>query len=599
MELVSHELLEKLTDQRLRSMCQLYGVVYRDVTVSEKVENLWRELSRREGDHPSRTILVHVPKSVWETVTTSKGESKATLQARQRALAIEYEEDEFQPLRGGARGSSQAVEIYVGTPQKKAAEGTKSEGKRPKTPPALGTDQGGDSEGEELRSEADTGRHPEDEEWATAGPKKRKGKGKKVAADRGDAAGPSRQGAGGGEKGMDNMPKTKKRAEGIGAAKPIPAVLQALGPQFGRVCKTLRAVSEELRRPPGQRDGDRGLTLADRAEDALSVLEAFLMGMETEKLRSALSKAEAPPGAHQSAAKSGPPGADSRSPAGRRWSEVVANPGAISAPRPPRFEWDAGRTVFLQPTDPEAAKRPIDSHLFGANFAKNFRGIPELMENLPHSAVERVDRTPTNGWKVQLTATALKYIPSRAFTVPGVEGAWIAEKMRAPSATSLVVYGIDPRASDEEVATALARGSARLLSPEDAERLKGLRVRRLLARAPSGEGEATGSEAQATGGSRVTRACRVYMPPDLARFFCQRGEMMFDFVGRRVKEYVPTQYYCKFCRRMGSHSSQYHRHSGAVSHTERPTGGPERPTPGDVHRAREPGSPKGGGPQEP
>ena len=98
MELVSRELLVGLTDQRLRSMCQLYGVVYHDVTVSEKVENLWRELSRREGDHPSRTILVHVPKSVWETVTTSKGEPKATLQARQRALAIEYEEDEFQPL---------------------------------------------------------------------------------------------------------------------------------------------------------------------------------------------------------------------------------------------------------------------------------------------------------------------------------------------------------------------------------------------------------------------------------------------------------------------------------------------------------------------
>ena len=159
-------------------------------------------------------------------------------------------------------------------------------------------------------------------------------------------------------------------------------------------------MSEELRRPPSQRDGDRGLALADRAEDALSVLEAFLMGMETEKLRSALSKAEAPSGGRHSAANSGPPGADSRQPAGRRWSDVVANPGAISAPRPPRFEWNAGRTIFLQPTDPEAAKRAIDAHHFGASFAENFRGIPELSKNLPHSAVERVDRTPTNGWKV-------------------------------------------------------------------------------------------------------------------------------------------------------------------------------------------------------
>ena len=596
MELVSRELLENLTDQKLRSMCQLYGVGYRDLTVSDKVENLWRELSRREGDHPSRTTLVHVPKSVWETVRASKGETKPTLQARQRALAIEYEEEEFQPLRGGAKGGSQAVEIYVGTPQKKAAKGGRSGGSRAPTPPALDSDQGNDSGEEDLYSEAAASRHSDEEQWATAGPKKRKGKGKKTVAKKGDPARSSRQGAGGGAaggaKGMDNMPKTEKRAEGIGSAKPIPAVLQALGPQFGRVCKTLRAVSEELRRPPGERDGDRGLILADRAEDALGVLEAFLMGMETEKLRSALGKAEASHGAPHSHAKSGPHGADPRHSAGRRWSDVVAGSGAISAPRPPRFEWDAGRTIFLKPTDPEAAKRAIDPHHFGACFAKNFRGIPGLTENLPHSAVERVDRTPTNGWKVQLTAEALNYIPSRAFSVPGVDGAWIAEKMRAPSATSLVVYGIDPRVSEEEVATALARGSARLLGPEDRERLQGLRVRRLLARAPGGRGAAPGAEAQEAGGPRVTRACRVYMAPDLARFFCQRGEMMFDFVGRRVKEYVPTQFYCKFCRRMGSHSSQYHRVTGADSHAERaPTRGP--------HRSMDSGPPPEGGPQAP
>ena len=74
MELVSRELLEKLTDQRLRSMCQLYGVAYHGSTASDKVESLWRELARREGDLPSRTTLAHVPKSLWETVRASKGE---------------------------------------------------------------------------------------------------------------------------------------------------------------------------------------------------------------------------------------------------------------------------------------------------------------------------------------------------------------------------------------------------------------------------------------------------------------------------------------------------------------------------------------------
>ena len=94
--------------------------------------------------------------------------------------------------------------------------------------------------------------------------------------------------------------------------------------------------------------------------------------------------------------------------------------------------------------------------------------------------------------------------------------------MRAPTSTSVVVYGIDQRASDERVAAALVRGSAKLLRPEDAERLKTLRVRRLLARAPSGGGTAASAEAQEGADSRITRACRVYLPPDLAQFFCQR-----------------------------------------------------------------------------
>ena len=163
------------------------------------------------------------------------------------------------------------------------------------------------------------------------------------------------------------------------------------------------------------------------------------------------------------------------------------------------------------------------------------------------------------GWKVQLTPAALQFVPRQPFHVPGIDGRWVAERIRAPTSTLVDVYGIDQRANDDEVAAALVCGSAKLLHTEDAERLQTLRVRRLLARAPSGGETAAGAERQETAASRITRACRVYLPPDLAQFFCQRGEMMFDFVGRRVKEYVPTQFYCKYCRKMGSHSSQYHR----------------------------------------
>ena len=66
--------------------------------------------------------------------------------------------------------------------------------------------------------------------------------------------------------------------------------------------------------------------------------------------------------------------------------------------------------------------------------------------------------------------------------------------------------------------------------------------------------------------------------------------MMFDFVGRRVKEYVPTQFYCKHCRRMGSHSTQYHRTVGAPGHTA-------QAPPGGQHRTSDSGLPTEGGPQ--
>jgi hypothetical protein len=613
MELVSRELVEKLTHQKLVTMCQLLGVVYRQCTASDLVERLWRELARREGDLPDRTILAHVPKSVWETVRTSKGEKKAELVARQRALAKEYGEEDLQPLRGSAPSASQAVEIYV-TPQRPTKiggqEARKTRDTRPLSPPALDSDQGSETGHSERRSEAGRSRHSDDEDWATAGPRKHGKTRKSVAKKREEAAGPSRPGAGASAgagakrgQGMGEIPKTQNRPGGSGPAQALPAALKALGPQFGRVCKTLRAVSEELRRSPSpSAEGHREhrLSLADRAEDALGVLEAFLAGMETEKIRGALATAEASRGLPHSNAKPGPLGAIPRPAAGRRWSDVVAQAGAIPAPRPPRFEWDARRTIFLKPLDPEAAKRPVDPHHFGACFAQNFQGIPGVTDDLPFSAVERVDRTPTNGWKVQLMEKATPYIPTQEFLVPGIEGRWLAERMRAPTSHSVVVYGIDQRASDEAVAAALVRGSAKLLEEKDRPKLQALRVRRLLARAPSGGGGTGRAEAQEGADSRITRACRVYLPADLAQFFVSRGEMMFDYVGRRVKEYVPTQFYCKHCKSMGSHSTQYHRAPRAAGHADRPPGHavrPPAPASGQRH-SQGAGPSREGGPQE-
>ena len=131
------------------------------------------------------------------------------------------------------------MEIYVGTPQKKAAEGTQSGGTRAETPLALVTDQGSASEGEDLRSEAAVSRHPEGEEWATAGPKKRKGKGKKPAAKGGTQPGHRAKALGEEQKAWTTCQKPKNEPRGMGLRNPSPPCSRPLAHSldvFARHC---------------------------------------------------------------------------------------------------------------------------------------------------------------------------------------------------------------------------------------------------------------------------------------------------------------------------------------------------------------------------
>ena len=192
----------------------------------------------------------------------------------------------------------------------------------------------------------------DDGEWAIAGPKKKKGKGKKKPSMREDETRPRRQGADAnagqgagasageeapGAKSIEDMPKTEKSARGSGPPPPIPAALRALGPQLGRVIKTLKACCEELRRPPIQREGGRGLALADKAEDAMGVLEAFAAGMEAEKLRAALATVEASRGASHSGSKAAPAG---------RHSTPVCGPAVERRGGPDQRHFGAPATAF-------------------------------------------------------------------------------------------------------------------------------------------------------------------------------------------------------------------------------------------------------------
>ena len=571
-EKVSQDQVRLLTDARLTVLCRFYGVRYARTSVTTKADRVWSELVRREGGTVGSTVRATVPRSVWTTVVESSGEKAEALFARQRELARRFGEPPF-PIPEKRGTVSKAVSIFESmSPQKPssgAGQSSKREGEdEDEVGSALGWPARGDGATSDAAMSDARSIDDSDGDWERPKTKKSNKKGSKHKAKGKDAAGGSS--AERPPKRIEDMPKAtsghgpNKSAD---QARLVEQVVQAVPATFEPVCATLRAVRKELQKPEAARDGRRDLDLADRAGHALQLIEAFLAGITTERLNSAVRNKEtktAPGKAVQGPARRGA--------AGRSWRDVAAGAPAAMAPAPPRFEWDPRRTLFLRPDDPAAAKRSIEAVEFGRRFASLFSGIPEFSGWSPQDLIKRLVRLPTNGWKVLLHEAAVKYVPRRTFVVPGA-GAWTPEAMRAPTSASVVVYGVPRSMPEDEVAASLARGSQVLLEDKDRSKLAGLCVRRLFARGQARTLAATGERAPDTADPQPTRACRVFLPSDLAQSFANRGEMMLDYVGLRCKEYVPRRYYCKVCGGFGSHSTQFHRSQGDPDRGEAPPPG--------------------------
>ena len=87
-----------------------------------------------------------------------------------------------------------------------------------------------------------------------------------------------------------------------------------------------------------------------------------------------------------------------------------------------------------------------------------------ISSSTSNPAVKRVERTPTNGWKILMAEGAMQYIPRREFEVPEM-GKWTPEPMRSPSLASVVVYGVPEDLDESHVATCLVQGSEEVVKP--------------------------------------------------------------------------------------------------------------------------------------
>ena len=56
-----------------------------------------------------------------------------------------------------------------------------------------------------------------------------------------------------------------------------------------------------------------------------------------------------------------------------------------------------------------------------------------------------------------------------------------------------------------------------------------------------------------------SRAVRVFLPSDLKEYVLKKGYLRLHFSVHGVRPYVPPTFYCNHCKRMGAHSTKFHR----------------------------------------
>ena len=199
-------------------------------------------------------------------------------------------------------------------------------------------------------------------------------------------------------------------------------------------------------------------------------------------------------------------------------------------------------------------------------------------------------RTGAGLFKAELEKTIAEKILAKenAVEVPGF-GVWRATRMRTPAKPSIVVSGVDPKLSDGDVTRSLIHGLRGVLEEGERGLLGSLEARRLFLGARRREGGQNGGGdvgARTSAGSggassppTPTRSVRVYADPKVTTKLVALGEVRLGWALLPCRPYVPRQFYCRICDRMGGHSTERHR-GGAREGTRRdgqPAGAHPRP----------------------
>ena len=365
-----------------------------------------------------------------------------------------------------------------------------------------------------------------------------------------------------------------------------------LAPTLAEIGATLRAILTAVRADHAAGKGGEAWTLVGRAEAAAEKAALITAAFNTGRLRGEAQALARQRGTLEAlrtefaAAKKAP----TRPPQGapRSWQEVVAGStgnwqdrgreglvgrgitGGSSRGR----KWEPSRTIFLSPTDNSFIKCHVDCGLFGAALGKTLQA----------KETGTLVRTGAGLFKVEMEKSAVeKILKLETINVPGF-GTWRASRMHASSMPSVVVTGVDPAMSDGAVAMGLISGTREMLTEEERRRLGSLRVKRLFLGVHGQDGRngktdrPRSNDRGASPTPTPTRSVRVYADPMVLAKFEAMGEVKLDWALLPCRPYVPRQFYCRICGRMGGHSTD--RHRGNAREGERRDG---RQTGGSPH----------------
>ena len=372
----------------------------------------------------------------------------------------------------------------------------------------------------------------------------------------------------------------------VPADLPVPTAAGSpeLVPALAEIGATLRAILAAVRADHAAGKGGGTWALVGRAEAAAEKASLVAAAFTAGQMRGEAHALARQRGALEAlrmdvAAKRSAPAQPSQG-ARRSWRDVVAGSagncqersqgglvgrGSLGGTTRGR-KWEPSRTIFLSPTDSSVLKRHVDCGLFGAALGK------ALKTQEPGTLV----RTGAGLFKVELDRNAVeKILDLETVNVPGF-GAWRASRMHASSMPSVVVSGVDPAMSDDAVATGLITGTRGMLTDDERRHLGTLRVKRLFLgahrrsnRSDQDNRPSTSSEGESSPPT-PTRSVRVYANPMILAKFEAMGEVKLDWALLPCRPYVPRQFYCQICGRMGGHSTE--RHRGSVREGERRDG---------------------------